>query len=130
MQRADSLEKTRCWERLKAGREGNDGGQDGWKASLTRRTWLWASSRKWWMTRKPGMLQSTGSQSWTWLSNWTTNILDVCLMSNFSIFPLEFKLHIIKDFFFFYFCCYCYSLLHLQSLWYYLEIGMLKWVLV
>ena len=32
-------------------------------ASLTRRTWVWASSGSWWWTGKPGMLQSMGSQS-------------------------------------------------------------------
>ena len=31
-------------------------------ASLTQWTWVWASSRSWWWTGKPGMLQSTGSQ--------------------------------------------------------------------
>ena len=36
MQRTDSFEKTLIWERLKAGREGDDGGQDGWMVSLTR----------------------------------------------------------------------------------------------
>ena len=35
MQRTDSLEKTLCWERLKAGGEGDDRGWDGWRASLT-----------------------------------------------------------------------------------------------
>ena len=30
-----------CWERLKAGGEGNDRGQDGWMASLTQWTWVW-----------------------------------------------------------------------------------------
>ena len=34
-----------CWERLKAGGEGDDRGWDGWMASLTRWTWVWASSR-------------------------------------------------------------------------------------
>ena len=33
-----------CWERLKAGGEGDDRGQDGWITSLTRWTWVWASS--------------------------------------------------------------------------------------
>ena len=33
MQRTDSLEKTLCWERLKAGREGDDREWDGWMAS-------------------------------------------------------------------------------------------------
>ena len=27
-----------CWERLKAGGEGDDGGQDGWMVSLTQWT--------------------------------------------------------------------------------------------
>ena len=36
-----------CWERLKAGEE-DDRGWDGWMASLTRWTWVWASSRSWW----------------------------------------------------------------------------------
>ena len=49
------------WERLKAGEEG-DRGQDGWMASLTRWTWVWASSEEWWRTGKPGVLQSMGSQ--------------------------------------------------------------------
>ena len=38
MQTADSLEKTLMLERLKAGGEGDDRGQDGWMASLTQRT--------------------------------------------------------------------------------------------
>ena len=40
MQRADSLEKTWSWERLRAGREGDNGGWDGWMASPTRWTWI------------------------------------------------------------------------------------------
>ena len=47
-----------CWERLEAGGEGDDRGWDGWIASLTQWTWVWASSRNWWWTGKPGMLQS------------------------------------------------------------------------
>ena len=35
---------------------------DGWMASLTRWTGVWASSGSWWWTGKPGMLQSMGSQ--------------------------------------------------------------------
>ena len=34
MRRAHSLEKSWCWERLRAGGEGDDGGWDGWMASL------------------------------------------------------------------------------------------------
>ena len=53
-----------CWERLKAG-------GDGWMASPTQWTWVWKSSGSWWWTGKPGVLQSTGSQSRTQLSDWT-----------------------------------------------------------
>ena len=35
---------------------------DGWMASPTRWTWVWASSRSWWWTERPGVLQSMGSQ--------------------------------------------------------------------
>ena len=51
-----------CWERLKAGGEGDNRGWDGWMASLTQWTWVWASSRSWWWTGRPGVLQSMGSQ--------------------------------------------------------------------
>ena len=64
------IRKDWCWERLKAG-EGNDRGWDGWMASPTQWTWVWAGSRSWWWTGKPGVLQYTGSQSWTWLNDWT-----------------------------------------------------------
>ena len=50
-----------CWERLRA-REGGDRGWDGWMASPTQWTWLWANSERWWRTGKPGMLQSVGLQ--------------------------------------------------------------------
>ena len=50
-----------CWERLKAkGQEGSRG-WDGWMASPTQWTWVWASSGSWWRTGKPGVLQSMGS---------------------------------------------------------------------
>ena len=50
-----------CWERLKAGGEGDDRGWDGWMASPTWWTWVWASPGSWWWTGKSGVLQSTGS---------------------------------------------------------------------
>ena len=44
------------------------------EASPTWWTWVWASSGRWWWTRKPGVLQSMGSQrvSHDWASelNW------------------------------------------------------------
>ena len=33
-----------CWERLKTGGEGHNRGLDGWMASLTQWTWVWAGS--------------------------------------------------------------------------------------
>ena len=60
-----------CWERLKAGGEGDERGWDGWMASLTWWTWIWASSGSWWWAGKPGMLQCMGLHSQTRLSNWT-----------------------------------------------------------
>ena len=60
-----------CWEGLRAGREGDDRGWDGWMASPTRWTWVWVSSGSWWWTGRPGVLQFMGLQSWTRLSDWT-----------------------------------------------------------
>ena len=37
------LKRPWCWERLKVGGEGDDRGSDGWMASPTRQTWVWAS---------------------------------------------------------------------------------------
>ena len=37
-----------CWERLKAGGEGGDRGGDGWMASSTQWTCIWANSRRYW----------------------------------------------------------------------------------
>ena len=62
-----------CWERLKAGEEGDNRGWDGWMASPTRWTWFWASSGTLWWTGEHGVLQSMGSQRigrTKWL-NWT-----------------------------------------------------------
>ena len=43
-------------------------------ASLTQWTWVWASSRSWWWTGRPGVLQSMGSQrvghNWVSELNW------------------------------------------------------------
>ena len=62
MWRADSLGKPWCREALKAGGEGDNRGWDGWMASLIQWTWVWANSRRWWRTGRPGILQSMGSQ--------------------------------------------------------------------
>ena len=63
-----------CWERLKAGGEGDDRGRDVWMASLTWWTCVWASSGSWWWTGKPGVLQSMGwrkaRHDWATELNW------------------------------------------------------------
>ena len=51
-----------CWERLKAWEEGDNRGWDGWRASPTHWTWVWASSKSWWWTGRPGVLLSIGLQ--------------------------------------------------------------------
>ena len=60
MWRTDSLEKTdagKDWRQEKGMTEDEMVG-----ASPTRWTWVWESSRSWWWTGKPGVLQSIGSQ--------------------------------------------------------------------
>ena len=61
-----------CWERLKAGGEGDDRGWDGWVASPTPWTWVWVSSGSRWQTGRPGVAAVHGvSKSQTGLSDWT-----------------------------------------------------------
>ena len=73
MRRTDALKRHWCWERLKAGREGDDRGWDGWMASPTQWTWVWVNSRSWQWTGRPGVLQSMGRKEldMTEQLNWT-----------------------------------------------------------
>ena len=68
------LKRPWCWERLKAGGEGDDRGRDGWMASPTQWTWVWVNSGSWWWTGWPGMPRSMGSQKvghdWVTELNW------------------------------------------------------------
>ena len=45
MWRTDSFKRPWCWERLRAGGEGDNRGWDGWMASPTQWTWVWVDSR-------------------------------------------------------------------------------------
>ena len=63
MRRTDSLEKILLLGKIEGGRRREwQRMWDGWMVSPTRWTWVWASSRSWWWTGSPGMLQSMGSQ--------------------------------------------------------------------
>ena len=70
------LKRPWCWEGLKAAGEGDHRGRDGWIASPTGWTWVWAKSRRWWRTVKLGVLQSMESQRVT--HNWVTEQQQKC----------------------------------------------------
>ena len=78
------LKRPWCWERLRAGGEGDDRGWDGWMASPTQCTWVWVDSGSWRWTGRTGVLQFMGSQrvghDWQTELNWT------CLYSPTSTF--------------------------------------------
>ena len=87
-------ERPWCWERLRAGVEGDDDrGWDGCMALLTQWTWVWVDSVSWWWTGRPGVLRFMGSQSWTWLSGWTelnwTEHMCVCMCAkSLQLYPI------------------------------------------
>ena len=56
------LNRPWCWERLKAGGEGDERGCDCWMASATQCSWVWVNSGNWWWTGRPGVLQYMGLQ--------------------------------------------------------------------
>ena len=62
MWRAESLEKILMLGKIEDWEHGEVGGWgwDGWMVSLTRWTWVWASSGSWWWTGKPGVLSPWG----------------------------------------------------------------------
>ena len=76
MWRANLFERPWCWERLRAGGEGDDRGWNGWMASLTQWTWVWVDTSSWWWTWRAGMLWFMGLQKaghgWVTEPNWTS----------------------------------------------------------
>ena len=64
-----------CCKRLKAGREGIGRGWDGWMASPTQWTWVWANSRSWWWIGRPDVLQSVGAKRVVY--NWGTKLINI-----------------------------------------------------
>ena len=104
MQSTDSLEKSLMLGKITVRRRRNDRGWDDWMASLTRWTWIWASSTSWWWTGKLVCCSPGDAKSLTWLSNWT-ELIQVYI---FSIILKMFSHH--DCFFFFPFFSYLFSL--------------------
>ena len=71
MRRTDSLEKTLMLGKI--WRQEEKGTTEDEMASLTRWTWVWASSGNWQWTGKPGTRAVVHgvAKNRTWLSNWT-----------------------------------------------------------
>ena len=76
------LKRLWCWERLRAGGEGDDKGWDGWMASPTQGTWVWVNSGSWWWTGRPGVMRFMGSQrvghDWATELNWSIVLTAFC----------------------------------------------------
>ena len=73
--RTDSFEKTLMLGKIEGRRRKDDRRWDGWMASTTRWTWVWASSRSWWWTGRPGVLLPIGWQRVR--HNWVTELTDL-----------------------------------------------------
>ena len=66
------LKRSWCWERLKAGGEGDDRRWDGWMVSPTQWTKVWVNSGNWWWDRASWHAAVHGvAKSWTEWLNWT-----------------------------------------------------------
>ena len=65
------LKRPWCWERLKVGGEGNDRRWNGWMASPTQWTWVWASSGSWWWTGSLACCSPWGHRG---RNNWVTEL--------------------------------------------------------
>ena len=83
-----------CWERLRAGGEGDNRWWDGWMASLTQWTWVWVDSGSWWWTGRPGVLQLVGSQTvktqqsdWTALQNFVFSQTSTWISHRYTYIP-------------------------------------------
>ena len=80
------------WKNLKAGVEEGNRGWDGLMASPTQWIWVWANSRSWWWTGKPGVLQSMALQRAK--HDWATELTDWLagdLISYSSVMKLPYK---------------------------------------
>ena len=62
MWKTDSLEKSLMLGKIEGKKWRDDRRWDGWRASLTQWTWVWANSVRLWRTGKSGVLQFMGLQ--------------------------------------------------------------------
>ena len=69
-----------CWERLGAEGQGGDRGWDGWMASSTQWTWVWANSGRSWRTVKPVVLPFMRSDMTEQLNNTTTSTIQAWVL--------------------------------------------------
>ena len=67
------LKRPWCWEKLRAGGEGDNRRWYSWMVSPTQWTWVWVNSRNWWWTGREALCAVVHgvAKSQTRLSNWT-----------------------------------------------------------
>ena len=94
MQRTDSSEKTLMLGKTDGRRGRENRVWDGWMASPTQWTRVSVNSGSWRQTETPVVLQSTGLQSWLWLSDWT-ELKVVIILQVFSSFSLLSKFSVL-----------------------------------
>ena len=70
------LKRPWCWERLRAIREGDDRGWDGWMASPTQWTWVWVNFRSWWASLVAQLVKNppTVWETWVWFLGWEDSL--------------------------------------------------------
>ena len=93
------LKRPWCWERLRAGGEGDNREWDGWMALLIRWTQVWVDSGRWWWTGRLGVLWFMGSQrvrhDWVIKLNWSKIYLKESEVSQSCLKlcdPMDYKL--------------------------------------
>ena len=86
-----------CWERLRAGGEGDNRRWDSWMASPTQWTWVWVDSGSLWWIGRPGMLPFMGSQITG--HDWVTELIVLEFFVYFEIFICKYWYFVCKYFF-------------------------------
>ena len=92
-----SWEELTHWKTLMLGgiegkRKRDDRGWDGWMASLTRWTWVWVNSGRWWWTGRPGVLRFMGLQRVG--HDWATELTDWSKPKTLLLKPLKKNLNV------------------------------------